>query len=165
MQSAGHEIVHQIVAAGNRVENVGDATGLVGFGDLSETKVSLIGRVHGWHPPNRPVRNRTFFKAGTQSATEFTKPAPFSGRCATSVILNYGGPSRQTPARTLIAGIRDQGSGIRDQGSGIRDQGSGIRDQGSEDVTGGFAAARMLGCEVLPPPPARSAHEFLIPDP
>ncbi|MDR0380346.1 MAG: hypothetical protein LBI62_10485 [Candidatus Accumulibacter sp.] len=36
-------------------------------------------------------------------------------------------------------------SGIRDQGSGIRDQGSGIRDQGSEDVTGGFAAARMLG--------------------
>ncbi|MDR0379195.1 MAG: hypothetical protein LBI62_04505 [Candidatus Accumulibacter sp.] len=41
--------------------------------------------------------------------------------------------------------IRDQGSGIRDQGSGIRDQGSGIRDQGSERVTGGFAAAEMLG--------------------
>ncbi|MDR0379178.1 MAG: hypothetical protein LBI62_04415 [Candidatus Accumulibacter sp.] len=31
------------------------------------------------------------------------------------------------------------------QMSGIRDQGSGIRDQGSEKVTGGFAAARMLG--------------------
>ncbi|MDR0379933.1 MAG: hypothetical protein LBI62_08345 [Candidatus Accumulibacter sp.] len=29
--------------------------------------------------------------------------------------------------------------------SGIRCQGSGIRDQGSEEVTGGFAAARMLG--------------------
>ncbi|MDR0380204.1 MAG: hypothetical protein LBI62_09765, partial [Candidatus Accumulibacter sp.] len=57
-----------------------------------------------------------------------------------------------------------QGSGIRDQGSGIRDQGSGIRDQGSEEVTGGFAAAEMLGRRVLPPSMARSAHEFLIPD-
>ncbi|MDR0379113.1 MAG: hypothetical protein LBI62_04085 [Candidatus Accumulibacter sp.] len=46
-------------------------------------------------------------------------------------------------SRSMIVG--GQGSGIRDQGSGIRDQGSGIRDQGSEDVTGGFAAARMLG--------------------
>ncbi|MDR0380333.1 MAG: hypothetical protein LBI62_10420 [Candidatus Accumulibacter sp.] len=45
--------------------------------------------------------------------------------------------------------VRDQGSGIRDQGSGIRDQGSGIRDQGSVKVTGGFAAAEMLGRVVL----------------
>jgi hypothetical protein len=48
-------------------------------------------------------------------------------------------------AREQGTGNRDQGSGIRDQGSGIRDQGSGIRDQGSEDVTVGFAAAKMLG--------------------
>ncbi|MDR0378498.1 MAG: hypothetical protein LBI62_00875 [Candidatus Accumulibacter sp.] len=27
----------------------------------------------------------------------------------------------------------------------FEDQGSGIRDQGSEEVTGGFAAAKMLG--------------------
>jgi hypothetical protein len=49
------------------------------------------------------------------------------------------------------SGIRDQGSGIRDQGSGIRYQVSGIRYQVSEEVTGGFAAAKMLGCGVLPP--------------
>ncbi|MDR0378480.1 MAG: hypothetical protein LBI62_00775 [Candidatus Accumulibacter sp.] len=49
--------------------------------------------------------------------------------------------------------------------SDVRCQGSGIRDQGSEEVTGGFAAAKMLGRMVFPPPPARSAHEFLIPDP
>jgi hypothetical protein len=48
-------------------------------------------------------------------------------------------------------------SNCGDQGSGIRDQGSGIRDQGSEEVTGGFAVAEMLGRVVLPPPTARSA--------
>jgi hypothetical protein len=36
-------------------------------------------------------------------------------------------------------------SGIRYQGSGIRYQVSGIRYQVSEEVTGGFAAAKMLG--------------------
>ncbi|MDR0379695.1 MAG: hypothetical protein LBI62_07125 [Candidatus Accumulibacter sp.] len=40
---------------------------------------------------------------------------------------------------------------VRCQMSGIRDQGSGIRDQGSEEVTGGFAAAGMLGRVILFP--------------
>jgi hypothetical protein len=87
-----------------------------------------------------------------------------SRRVSLSRILRTGAKFHTKIHVWQVLWIRDQGSGIRDQGSGIRDQGSGIRDQGSEDVTGGFAAARMLGCRVFPPPPARSAHEFLIPD-
>ncbi|MDR0379571.1 MAG: hypothetical protein LBI62_06470 [Candidatus Accumulibacter sp.] len=61
----------------------------------------------------------------------------------------------------MNAKIRCQVSGIRYQVSGIRDQVSGIRRsyrrlRRREDVGG-----RM----VLRPSPARSAHEFLIPDP
>jgi hypothetical protein len=116
MQSAGHEIVHQIVAAGNRVENVGDATGLVGFGNLSETKVSLIGCVHGWHPSNRPVRKRTFFKAGTHAKRgRIRKTGSVFRTPRNVVILNYGDPSRQTPACALIAGIRCQETGDSEQ--------------------------------------------------
>ncbi|MDR0379144.1 MAG: hypothetical protein LBI62_04245 [Candidatus Accumulibacter sp.] len=61
-------------------------------------------------------------------------------------------------------GVRNQESGIRDQGSGIRDQGSGIRDQGSEEITGGFAAAEMLGRGVFFLTRRSAPLTFLIPD-
>jgi hypothetical protein len=48
-----------------------------------------------------------------------------------------------------MAHIHRAESDVRCQMSDVRDQGSGIRDQGSVKVTGGFAAAEMLGRVVL----------------
>ncbi|MDR0378860.1 MAG: hypothetical protein LBI62_02775 [Candidatus Accumulibacter sp.] len=59
--------------------------------------------------------------------------------------------------------VRDQGSGIRDQGSGIRDQGSGIRDQ--KKLPAALPPRGCWGSHGFASSPARSAHEFLIPDP
>ncbi|MDR0379322.1 MAG: hypothetical protein LBI62_05170 [Candidatus Accumulibacter sp.] len=45
----------------------------------------------------------------------------------------------------------------------IRDQVSGIRDQ--KELPAALPPRRCWGRMVLPSSPARSAHEFLIPDP